>query len=364
MKTSSRRHYIDNLRWMSLLILIPYHTAMAWNAWGEPNYIFFEGNRAISSIIVFLSPYFMPLLFLLAGISTRLALRKRTAGEYIAERAKKLLIPLLFGTVVLMPVMCYIGERFNCGYEGGFFSHYAVFFTKYTDLIGADGGFSFGQFWFLLYLFVISSVCVGVLTLLKKTGEEPARSLPFWAVLLLGLPLPLLSDLLSIGGKSLTEYTYLFLLGYFVFADEKTVSKVEKYRWPLFCVGAAAAALNVYLFLWAGTKHEPLNNAAKYAAEWFMIMALIGLAKRYLNFGGKVPKYMSGRSFLVYIWHFIWVVLAQYLLHGAFGNNTPLLFAGTVLVACVMTFVCCEICVRVPFLCFVTGTKYNARKEA
>ncbi|MBP1572567.1 MAG: hypothetical protein J6A55_02040 [Oscillospiraceae bacterium] len=67
MKTSVRKAYIDNLRWAILLILIPYHTAMAWNSWAEPNYIYFEKNRLISSIIVFFSPYFMPLLFLLAG---------------------------------------------------------------------------------------------------------------------------------------------------------------------------------------------------------------------------------------------------------------------------------------------------------
>lgn len=46
-----RKHDIDNLRWMILFILIPYHTAMAWNVWGEPYYVAFEGNRLISSII-------------------------------------------------------------------------------------------------------------------------------------------------------------------------------------------------------------------------------------------------------------------------------------------------------------------------
>lgn len=115
-----RKHYIDNLRWLTLLLLVPYHTAMAWNYWGEPNYIFFEGNRLISSIVVFFSPYFMPLLFVLAGISTRLALQKRTVGQYLAERVKKLLLPFLFGTIALMPIMSYIGDRFNYGYSGGF----------------------------------------------------------------------------------------------------------------------------------------------------------------------------------------------------------------------------------------------------
>lgn len=139
-----RKYYIDNLRWMSLLWLIPYHTAMAWNVWREPNYIFFEENKLISSIVVFLSPYFMPLLFLLAGISTKYALQKRNFKQYLAERVNKQLIPLLFGTTVLMPILCYLGDKFNCGYNGGFLSHNTVFFTKYTDLTGADGGFSLG----------------------------------------------------------------------------------------------------------------------------------------------------------------------------------------------------------------------------
>lgn len=148
MSLNMRKHYIDNLRWIILLILIPYHAAMAWNTWGEPNYIFIEENRLISSVIVFFSPYFMPLLFVLAGMSTKYALQKRTIKEYLDERIKRLLVPLLFGTIVLMPIMAYIADMFNCSYNGGFIEHYAVFFTKYTDLIGADGGFSFGQFWF------------------------------------------------------------------------------------------------------------------------------------------------------------------------------------------------------------------------
>jgi len=360
MSSNVRRYYIDNLRWITLLILIPYHTAMAWNVWGEPNYIFFEGNRLISSIVVFFSPCFMPVLFVLAGISTRFALQKRTVREYLIERAKRLLVPLLFGTIALMPIMTFLADKFNHSYEGGLFQHYAVFFTKYTDLTGADGGFSFGQFWFLLYLFVISAVSVGILALLRMVSPTPEKAIPFRAVIILGLPLPLLSEVLSIGGKSLAEYTYLFMLGYFVFAEERTASAAERHRWPLFCVGMAASILNVYLFLWSGKELALLNTIARYVSEWFMIIALIGLAKRYLNASGAISNFMGRRSFLFFIWHFIWVVLFQYLLHSLFGNQTHILFFGTVLLSCVMTFVCCEICIRIPFLCFVTGTKHRS----
>ena len=125
-----RKHYIDNLRSLVILLLIPYHAAQAWNTWGEPNYLMFGTSRTFSSIIVAFSPFIMPLLFLLAGMSTRFALKKRSAGQYILERVKRLLVPLVFGTLVFVPVMTYLADKYNYGYDGSFFAHYGVFFTK------------------------------------------------------------------------------------------------------------------------------------------------------------------------------------------------------------------------------------------
>lgn len=352
-----RKHYMDNLRWIMLLMLIPYHTAMAWNVWGEPNYIYFGENRWISSIIVFCSPYFMPLLFVLAGVSTKSALQKRTTKEYLMERMKRLLVPFLFGTTVFVPIMAYLADKFNYSYRGGFLEHYRIFYTKYTDLTGADGGFSLGQFWFLLYLLVISAVGVGMIALSKRFVPKAERTIPFWLVCAMGLPLPLLDELLSIGGKSLAAYAYLFMAGYYVFSEERLISKAEKNCWWLSGIGLAATMLNVYLFIWTEKELVLLNTIMKYLSEWMMIIALIGLAKRYLDFTGKVSGYMSKRSFPFYMYHFIWVVLFQYILYQAMGNQTCVLLTGTILLSYLVTFLCCEISIRIPRLRFLTGIK-------
>lgn len=47
-----RKYYIDNLRWITFLMLIPCHAAIAWNVWGEPNYIYYGSSQVISSIVV------------------------------------------------------------------------------------------------------------------------------------------------------------------------------------------------------------------------------------------------------------------------------------------------------------------------
>ena len=351
-----RKHYIDNLRWITILLLIPYHAAMAWNVWGEPNYIFFESNRIISSIIVFLSPYFMPLLFVLAGVSTRFALQKRSPGSYAFERVKKLLIPFTFGTLIFMPIMTYIADKFNYGYNENLFKHYGIFFTRFTDLTGADGGFSLGQFWFLIYLFFISVTALGIIVLQKKFFSVK-KSAPLWLMCILGLPLPFLSELLSIGGKSLAEYLYLFLIGYYVFSDESAINKAEKYKWFFLLIGLAAAILSVYLFIWSDIQYPIFNTAAKFLSEWFMIIALLGAGKGRMNFSGKVSGYMSQRSFAFYILHFIWVVLFQYLLSGVCVGNTILMYILPVILAYSATFLCCEICAEIPVIGFLMGIK-------
>lgn len=148
-----RKHFIDNLRWIDVFLLIPYHAAQAFNTWGEQNYIFFEPNKLISSFIVFFSPFFMSLLFLLAGMSTRYAFKKRTYRQYIIERVKRLIVPFVFGTLVFCPILAYIGDVTNYAYEGNFSSiircssQNGPIFRALTEDLMSD---SFGSYVFYL----------------------------------------------------------------------------------------------------------------------------------------------------------------------------------------------------------------------
>ena len=352
-----RKHYIDNLRWMFILLLIPYHAAQAWVVWDEPNYIVHGQSRAICSIIVFFSPFFMPLLFLLAGMSTRFALQKRTYRQYALERVKRLLVPFIFGILTLVPVMTYLADKHHTGYSGCFFEHYLVFFTRWTDLSGADGGFSCGQFWFLLYLFVISFIALGIIALQRRFLPDIKGDLPLPVLILLVAPLPLLSDLLSVGGKSLAEYTYIFLIGYYVFSNESVTDRLARFGELFLIIGIAAAALDVYLFVWSGGSYPKLNTAAKFTAEWSMLLGLIGTGKKRLEFSGRVTRFISARSFPYFSLHFVWVIVMQYLVTDAFAGNVLLLYFVPVVAAFALTAVCCEIFLRVPVLSFLIGAK-------
>lgn len=90
-----RKHYIDNLRNLTILLLFPVHTFMIWNDFGSHFYIWQGESKILSTLIVLVNPWFMPLLFVLAGMSARYALEKRTNKEFILQRISKLLIPVV-----------------------------------------------------------------------------------------------------------------------------------------------------------------------------------------------------------------------------------------------------------------------------
>lgn len=89
-----RKHYIDNLRWMAILLLFPFHTAQIWSG-GEYSgfYIWSNTNNVLYAFSTAVYPWYMAFLFAIAGISCKYALQKRTGKQFIMERTKKTAYP-------------------------------------------------------------------------------------------------------------------------------------------------------------------------------------------------------------------------------------------------------------------------------
>ena len=112
-----RKYYIDNLRWLAILLLFPFHAAQIWSG-GEYSgfYIWSHTNTVLYVFSTFMYPWYMTFLFTIAGMSCKYALLKRTNKQFVAERIKKLVIPFFFGLLALVPVMTYTAEVFFNGY--------------------------------------------------------------------------------------------------------------------------------------------------------------------------------------------------------------------------------------------------------
>ena len=51
-----RKHYIDNIRIIIILMLFPYHTFMIWNNYGTKFYVWGGNNNILSTLIVLVAP--------------------------------------------------------------------------------------------------------------------------------------------------------------------------------------------------------------------------------------------------------------------------------------------------------------------
>ena len=65
-----------------------------------------------------MSPWFMPAMFLLAGVSACFSLKKRTGSDFLKERFRRLGIPFLFGVIFVNPILSYVADKTHNGYKG------------------------------------------------------------------------------------------------------------------------------------------------------------------------------------------------------------------------------------------------------
>lgn len=337
----NRKHYIDNLRVLAVLMLFPYHIFMIYNNWGESWYIH-GADLTFPSICNRINwLWMMPALFAVAGISSRYALEKRSPGEYLMERIRKLLIPLVCGMILLVPIQSYLAGMYFNG-EADYFDY----FTRITDLTGYDGSFTTGHLWFILFLFVISVFCLPLMILYKhkRQGTSGGKK-PLILIIFMGL-LPCLGNMiLDIGGKSPTEYLVYFLLGYFILSDEDVVVSLDQYRFVLLGLFLAGAGLTMYF-----------NNILIEAVAWISVLAVLGLARHYLNFSGRITSYLAQSSFGVYLFHQSWIVVTAYLIFkisDSYWVQIPLIFVTSV----AFTYGTYALCRRVPVLRRMFGLK-------
>jgi glucan biosynthesis protein C len=273
-----------------------------------------------SAFIIVTWPWFMPLLFVLAGISTHYSLQRRTVKEYIHERFYKLLVPLFFGVLLLVPVQTFFAERFHNGYSGNYFQQYVLFFTKFNDMTGYTGGFTVGHLWFILYLFIISLLALPILQRYEKSQKKLEQVHFTFPGLIPLFIIPLVAGpLLDIGGKSLGKYFVLFLLGYFILSREKTMEQLESYRWVLFVSTISLLIVKIALYNFGYTAGLLIDLYDNFYM-WIAIMMFLGIGKHCFNFRNKATAYLSKASFPIYIIHQSCIVATGYYVFHVTGT--------------------------------------------
>lgn len=105
---SSRRHDLDALRAFAMLLGIALHAALSFT--GGPWMV--QNSRTSAFFQVLISAvhgFRMPLFFVLSGFFTAMLWRRRGLRAVIAHRFKRVFLPLVIGTLTIVPVMFWLG---------------------------------------------------------------------------------------------------------------------------------------------------------------------------------------------------------------------------------------------------------------
>ena len=317
-----RKHWIDNLRWVTVLLVLFYHVIYFYNNKGVFGGIggFGDGPQYQDVVMYILYPWFMPILFILAGISARYALENHSAKEWFKARTRKLLVPGTIGLFVFHWMVGYF-NTVVASREGVFDGIPAI--AKY--FVMAFSGI--GPLWFIQVLWLLCLVLLLIRKLDKndrfwnwcgKAGIVPIILLGilFWAGehTLIRNPRPESLDGLLNLYKPIF-YLIPFLMGYFVFSHDEVQERLEKVWGPLLiCAAISGIILIATTFGQDNTSPEYLGSPLNTLYGWLMCLAMMAWFKAKFDYTGKFAGYMTKSSFGIYIVHYLVIAAVGYTL--------------------------------------------------
>lgn len=353
----SRYYFLDNLRWVVVLCVLFYHVFYNFNAVGVFGGIGgFTDQQWQDIFCALLNPWFMTLLFVVAGASSRYALRRRSPKEFRRERTRKLLVPTTLGLFVFGWILGLLNMRG----AGDAMPTDIPFFVKY--LIAIPSGT--GHLWFLQDLFLFS------LLLLLVCRWIDVERIDSWIA---GLPkrgvgLMMVAFMALLWGSSQSQidnpsvaqgllnlyrpiyYFAAFITGYYIFSSERVHTLLAEWVVPM--IGFALLGCVGFCVEFYGKDYTSPDAVQGFWCNlycWAMTLAMLGGFRRWCDKTSPFANYMSRSSFGVYVVHMT-ICTAICLALKSSGLPVWVIYLLALIVTYVGSFVLWEVMRRIPLV--------------
>lgn len=325
---NNRLYFLDWIRICAFFLLILYHTGMYYVTWDwhvkSP-----DASHAIEPLMILSSPWRLGLLFMISGVATAFMLKKLPIGALLKQRSWRLLVPLVFGMLVIVPPQAYFEVVEKVAYQGGYGEFMHLYITSYHGFCRGDDCLdmpTWNHLWFVSYLWTYTML-IGALVWLAG-ARWPAwstalgRSLTGWKIVVLpviGLAIarfaladrfPATHGLVD-DWYNHAQYFLLFVLGALLAMQAGFWAEVEKLRWVSvgLWLGSWAAIVCYYAIpealasLPAVSQWKPLMRMVYCLCQWVPILTVCGFGHRHLGFDSAKRRYLTEAVFPVYILH-------------------------------------------------------------
>ena len=397
-----RRHDIDWLRVILCALLIPFHVGIGvyWGGYDfvQPEHEFegeknrdalnnelgedvnnvysFTGDSLISFILAWMHEWRLAALFMISGMGTAFAFKRRTWKLFLEERSKRLLIPMFVGIWTITPFTLMMATKY---FPGSFLEGIVVYIgggivlTLLMIVPLLSRLISLGHLWFIWSLFQYSIFLLPIFYLVRNYPEGKTAKLlrsvfkiPFRLGPLLILPIILsISDILfkpimgeAIGfGYEWFWYLFIFLFGYmFIIDKEKYFDFIDNSRIHITIATLISSLAFIWIKSeetksgvpyigggWAGDEHKHLGIEYHTSMTliscfitsfhaWFWCLFVFTWGAKFLNKPSPHLAYLNQGVYPFYIVHQPIVYAMLILLLGRGYSNFLILIVGTLVV--------------------------------
>lgn len=305
MDLAQRRFDIDWLRVIAIGLLLIYHISIGFQPWGV--FIrFIQSSESLEWIWVpmaMLNVWRIPLLFFVSGMGVFFAIQRRDWKRLIAERSRRILLPFIFGVLIIVPLHVYLWQ-----------SYYQ------QDLEYMPNP---AHLWFLGNIFIYVIIFSPLFFYLKKHRESKIHRVLiqiFKTPLgLIPIMLLFLVEVIVVQPENFELYAMTFhgfwlgmiafVCGFLcVYSGQTFWPMIDKWKWLLLLF---ATGLYLIRILYYDFKSPDYLLVAESILWVFGVMAL---GQRYLNKPSKTLSYLSEAAYPVYIIHMAFLYLGSLLI--------------------------------------------------
>lgn len=347
---------LDWLRTAIVLGIIPYHAVLLYSATTATVIKHTIPGLRLPILYSALEAWGIPLIFLLAGAASKFSLDVRSPGAFIRERFLRLLAPVILVALLFVPLRAYflllndphlasvsprpISHPEQLQHIGSFFQYYLTsLFTTGTPIVVRN---PLAHLWFVPRLLAASVLCVPLFLFLRDRWPRwiariASSRLAFAMTLLAGALLPAaLVVLLQPGwlnrltaGMPLSDDwaafsldLVLFIYGYLIYSSARLRAVVRLLAYPTLMLAAVCWAVILIIRQYG---HVPPNDyspssilftSMQVLAIWLLMVAVLGLAMRYLSRSTTWQPYLTAATFPIYVLHLPVLIIAAYYLQA------------------------------------------------
>ena len=379
----TRLYFLDWIRICAFFVLILYHTGMYYVTWDfhikSPS-----ASDTIEPLMMMSGPWRLGLLFLVSGVAAAFLLQKLGSARFLRQRSARLLLPLIFGMLVVVPPQPYLEVVEKMAYQGSYLDFMKLYLSNYQGFCKAGSCLdlpTWNHLWFVTYLWVYTLLLAALVAALganwQRLSDTIARTLTGWKLLVLPVAIlaaarvalysryPSTHDLVN-DWYNHAQYVPLFMLGALLAKQRAVWQRMDAMRF---------AALGLALGCWATLMAyyalvDNLNPAdivllteiqrVVYALlQWSAMLAVFGFGHHHLQFDSAKRRYLAQAVFPVYIVHQTLIIVFAHVMQPA---RMPPLTEGLILVVLTVTFSfgIFEAVRRVPLLRACFGITTNA----